>query len=403
MRERKKPIWTKYKMRVLHVIPSVALEQGGPSFVIRLIAGGLASAGVAVDIATTVGSGEVNGCEPIEAGVKYLYLRRQCSFYKFSWPLSRWLSINIGSYDLVHIHGLFSFPAVAAAYWAHRRGIPYVVRPLGTLSRWGFENRRPWLKQASFRWIEARILRDAAAVQYTTMEEQVDAERLRIHHRPVVIPNPYEVPANLPSSLGSFVSRFPALAGKTAILFLSRIDRKKGLDLLLPAFAELRRGHPEAALVIAGDGDRALVAQLHDQARELGIENDILWTGFLHGKDKADALQACAVFVLPSYSENFGVAVVEAMAAGLPVVVSDQVGVHREITRAGAGLVCPCSSEHFATAIGELLDNRTAAREMGVRGAVFARENYSLATVTARLIDLYQSILDHPARKAVTS
>lgn len=389
-------------MRVLHVIPSVALEQGGPSFVIRWIAGGLASAGVEVDIATTVGSGEVNSSQAIEGGVRYFYLPRQYSFYKFSWPLSRWLSSNIGSYDLVHIHGLFSFPDVAAAYWAQRRGVPYVLRPLGTLSRWGFENRRPWLKRTSLRWIEARILRDAAAVQYTTMEEQVEAERLRIHHRPVVIPNPYELPATLPDHLGSLVSRFPALAGKTTILFLSRIDRKKGLDLLLPAFAELRRGHPEASLVIAGDGDLALVAQLHEQARALGIEDDVLWSGFLLGKDKADALQSCSVFVLPSYSENFGVAVIEAMAAGLPVVVSDQVGVHREVTRAGAGLVCPCSSERFATAIGELLDNRTAARDMGARGALFARENYSIAAVTARLIDLYQSILDLPTGRKLS-
>src|SRR5450756_505513 len=103
-------------MRVLHVIPSVALEQGGPSFVIRQIAGGLASKGIEVDIATTFASGDDNDCQVSESGVSYCYLPRQLSFYKFSWPLSRWLSNHVASYDLVHIHALFAFPAVAAAY-----------------------------------------------------------------------------------------------------------------------------------------------------------------------------------------------------------------------------------------------------------------------------------------------
>jgi glycosyltransferase involved in cell wall biosynthesis len=393
-------------MRVLHVIPSVALKQGGPSFVLRQIVTGLASAGVDVHVATTTDAcaGEIASRTPaIESGVNYWYLPRQTGFYTFSWPLSSWLASNIGSYDLVHIHALFSFPSVAAAYWASRYRVPYIVRPLGTLNRWGFENRRPWLKYASFRCIEARILRGAAAVHYTTEEEQIEAERLPIRHRPVVIPNPYELPT-FSRTGASLLSRFPVLGGKTAILFLSRIHRKKGLDLLLPAFRELHKRHPEAVLIIAGDGESALVAELRVQARELRIGNHVSWVGFLSGEEKLDALRTSAVFVLPSYSENFGVAVIEAMAAGLPVVVSDQVAIHNEVQHAGAGLVCSCSPKSVATALCRILDDPIDARRMAAKGAAFASEHYSIPAVTARLIDLYNSILGcQPELEAVLS
>jgi glycosyltransferase involved in cell wall biosynthesis len=388
-------------MRVLHVIPSIAPDQGGPSFVLRQMVAGLSSAGVDVEVATTIPERPAAESMAIDSRVIVRCFPRQSSFYKFSWPLWRWLHKNVTQYDLVHIHALFSFPSIAAAYWAGRCRVPYLVRPLGTLSRWGFENRRPWLKNLSFRCIEERMLLHAAAVHYTTLEEQIEAERLSIRHRPVVIPNPCELAPDLRNG-NSFLTRFPELAGKTVILFLSRIHPKKGLELLLPAFAEVRKSHPDAVLVIAGDGDAALVAKLQLQSDSLRITDAVFWAGFLGGAEKLDALKSAAVFVLPSYSENFGVAVIEAMAAGVPVAISDQVAVHREVTHAGAGFVCSCTPQSIAATLCRLLEDPAAAMRMGANGAAFARERYSISSVTKELVEVYGRILGcRPQTEAV--
>src|SRR6476619_6849338 len=143
-------------MRVLHVIPSLSAKDGGPSVALPLIARGLERGGIAVDVATTIGTEEgelANKTGPvIRDGVNYFYFRRQSEFYKVSLPLSGWLSKHIRDYDVVHIHALFSYASYAAARLATQNGVPYIVRPLGVLNRWGMQNRRRLFKQLSFRF-----------------------------------------------------------------------------------------------------------------------------------------------------------------------------------------------------------------------------------------------------------
>lgn len=387
-------------MKVLHVIPSIGPLRGGPSFVIRTMSEGLAAHGCEIDVATT----DDNDCESLtvpldrpvsENGVTYRYFHRQTYFYTVSWPLSRWLRKNVADYDLVHIHALFSFPVASAAYWASHYHVPYLVRPLGTLNQWGIKNRRPWLKQASLRLIDRRVLHGAAAVHYTSMEEQEEAAVVAPALRPVIIPNPvhFHLSPGKPSG-GWLESRYPSLAGKKIILFLSRLHPKKGIDLLLGAFARLRATLPDAALVLGGNGDEAFVRQLHSQARELNLESDIVWAGFLDGDAKRAAMAEADVFVLPSYSENFGVAVVEAMACGLPVIVSDHVGIHREISSAAAGLVVPCKEEPLADAILQVLGNDGLRLKLAHNGLLLAK-TYSVEAVTDQLLGLYQKIVSH--------
>jgi glycosyltransferase involved in cell wall biosynthesis len=383
-------------VKILHVIPSIGPLRGGPSFVIRTMSEGLAARGCQVDVATTDDNGRERLRVPLdrpvsENAVRYWYFPRQTRFYTVSWPLSRWLKKNTPAYDLVHIHALFSFGVLAAAWWAHRCGVPYVVRPLGTLNRWGIENRRPWLKQASLRLIEGRILSAAAAVHYTSEEEREEASAVVSGVRPIVIPNPVNFQFDGGRTKGCLRSRYPALDGKRIILFLSRLDPKKGLDLLLAAFARLRARTPDVALVLGGSGEERFVAQLRRQARELGIEADVLWAGFLEKDDKKAALADADLFALPSYSENFGVAAVEAMAAGLPLVVSDCVAIHREIAAAGAGLVVSCREDSLADALSRLLDDPGLRREMGRRGKTLS-ESFSPARVGEHLLELYSEI-----------
>jgi glycosyltransferase involved in cell wall biosynthesis len=175
-------------------------------------------------------------------------------------------------------------------------------------------------------------------------------------------------------------------------LFLSRLDEKKGLDLLLTAFASVRQQVTGAALVIAGTGDPGFVTDLKARASSLDIASDVLWVGFLEGDEKQAALVDSDIFVLPSYSENFGIAAAEGMAAGLPLIVSDQVAIHGDVTRARAGLVVACDAGELTTALVRLLRDETLRRRMGEEGKSFARQSYSNDAVTRKVIAAYNQV-----------
>jgi len=401
-----RPSETKRGLKVLHVIPSVGPLRGGPSVMIRTMTRGLARAGLEVHVAATDDNGDgrlvvPHGVPLVEDGVAYHYFPRQTGFYAFSWPLTRWLASHVRDYDLVHIHALFSYAAVPAAYWAARAGIPYVVRPLGTLNRWGMQRRRRRLKRLSFRLIERRILRGAACVHYASEQERLEAAELGVEGRSRVAPLGIDLAELEPlPPRGGFRQREPALAHRTLVLFLSRLDPKKGLDLLLEAFAAARTRRPELALVVAGSGSEEFEAALRRQAAGLGLDGDVWWAGFLGGRDKLAALADADLFVLPSYSENFGVAAVEALAAGLPVIISDRVGIHREVAAAGAGVVVPCDAGAVADATARLASDTAFRADLGTRGRRLARERFSVEAMVPELVAMYTLAL-HAGRRAM--
>jgi glycosyltransferase involved in cell wall biosynthesis len=393
-------------MRILHVIPSVGPLRGGPSAAIRTMTRGLAQAGLSVHVATTDDNGpdrlSVSHRTPVdEQGVIHWYFPRQTRFYTFSLALTQWLRRHVADFDLVHIHALFSYAALPAAYWASRRGVPYIVRPLGVLNCWGMENRRAWMKNLSFRLIERRILAGAAAVHFTSEQERMEAVEVGWQQRAVVIPNATDAAFDSEGCPpGRFRARHPQLSGRPLMLFLSRLDKIKGLDILLPAFAQVRAQHPRAMLVLAGDGDPHFVAHLRQKADQLGIAADVFWPGFLAGEDKWAALADADLFVLPSYSENFGMAVVEAMACARAVVVSDRVAIHREIAEAQAGLVVPCEIDAIARALKTALTDCDLRARMGRNGKQLAQSRFSVQAVTKDLIDLYTEVTNFPVRKS---
>ncbi|MEO8053128.1 MAG: glycosyltransferase, partial [Acidobacteriota bacterium] len=287
----------------------------------------------------------------------------------------------------------------AAAICAKLAHVPYLIRPLGVLGKWGMQHRRPWLKKLSFWLIESHILRNAAGVHYTSEQESEEATQLGVKHTSLIIANPVDIVAAR-TTRGSFRATYPALASKTIVLFLSRIDTKKGLPLLLSAYARLRLNYPNVVLVVAGDGDRTLIDDLKRQAHQLGLGQAILWTGFLQGEAKVNILADADVFVLPSYSENFGVAVVEAMAAGLPVIISDQVGIHQEIAEAGAGVVIQCDVNELEAAMVRMLSNAELRQRMGANAAALA-ELFAPPTIALQLKQAYSQVLKKCPRPAV--
>jgi glycosyltransferase involved in cell wall biosynthesis len=347
-------------VKVLHVIPSVSLTQGGPSKAVRLFAEAAMREGISASIATTDDNGDGSrleietGVPLLERGVKVFYFRRTTLAYKVSIDLARWLVRTARDFDLLHIHALFSFSSTATAWAARRCKVPYVVRPLGVLNRWGIENRRALAKRASLPLIELGIIRGAAAMHYTAERERSEAietlpELARV--KSAVIPVPLPESSKEEASANKFLELYPELQGTQIVLFLSRIDAKKGLDLLLDAFSSVVRSCPNTRLVVAGDGDSGFVASQKSRCVSLGIEQAVIWTGWLDGTTKSSALKAATLFVLPSYSENFGIVVAEAMAAGTAVIVTEGVALADEIIKAEAGVVTEPNAQPHADSI----------------------------------------------------
>jgi glycosyltransferase involved in cell wall biosynthesis len=315
--------------------------------------------------------------------------------------MTRWLARHIGDYDLVHIHALFSYATSAAANLAIKNRVPYLIRPLGALNRWGMENRRRLLKQLSFRFVERRILTNAAAIQYTSRQEKLEAELAGVTTMPVVIPLGIDTGVFQAGETGArFYRSFPICSGRQIILYLSRLDPKKGLDILLRAFREVHAVYPASLLVMAGDGRRQFVAGLRKLASELGIDEHVVWTGFLSGEDKTSAFAAASVFALPSYSENFGIALVEALAAGLPCVLSDQVGIAPDVIEFDAGLVVPCEDAPLASALRNLLADSDLRRRSGENAVRLANARFSIEAMTGSLMKLYTAIVEQHTAKA---
>lgn len=388
-------------MKVLHVIPSVSPRYGGPAAAVRTMAAALREQGVDVVVATI--ETEEPGAElATSAGVvrkvdevEYHSFKRDAVRYNVSWGLFRWLREHVSEFDVLHIHALFTWSSTVAAREAQRQGVPYIVRPLGVLNRWGMENRRRFLKRVSFAMVEGKILRAAACIHYTAEAERAEAALLGesvTTHRSVVIPVP--VAPREPGDPALLRAKFPMLERGPVVLFLSRIDRKKGLELLLDAFDEVRRSHPTAVLLIAGNGEPRYVAELRERATATGNNSQVVWAGHLDGALKASAFACASVFVLPSLSENFGIAAAESLAAAVPTILTREVALSAEVERGDAGIVVQRTPAELAGAIEVALSGSAAVQQMAERGRQLVRERYAPAAVARALRELYGDVAE---------
>lgn len=238
------------------------------------------------------------------------------------------------------------------------------------------------------------ILRGAAAIHYTSRAEQIEAAAAdpAIGKIPsAVIPLPIEVSApDETIDVERFREKFPEIGNRPIVLFLSRIDPKKAIELLLSGFVEIVRTVPRALLVLAGAGDDRYLALLRAMIEDKGLQDHVLWAGFLQGKDKAAAFRAASVYVLPSYSENFGIAAAEALAAGVPTVVSDQVALSADIAAANAGLVVPCEADAIANAVLRLLGDADLREDFSRRARTLAAARFSLEVTGKALRNFYE-------------
>jgi glycosyltransferase involved in cell wall biosynthesis len=385
-------------LRVLHVVPSVSPLDGGPSRAIGVMERALTDAGVEVTTLTTdhgIAPTGVAGAPASANGARRLYARKWIDTYKVAPGLVPLLLRAVATHDVMHIHALFSFASTAAAWAASRRGVPYVVRPLGSLSGYGLRERRPRLKRLSMALIERPILGNAAAVHFTSRAELAEAEAARLPMRSVVIPLGVDA-----DDIGApaVPLQHAALAGRRVILILSRLDPIKNLEAVIDAVAGSPKLRSSCALVLAGAGKPQYVASLKGRAAAAGIADRTVWLGHVQGPQKKAALAAADVFVLPSFSESFGIAAVEALQSGLPCVLGSGVGIAEEVERAGAGVAAAPQPAAIMRALESILQADGAVRrEMGFRAARLAEDVFSTRAMGRQLVALYEDIrMRHP-------
>jgi glycosyltransferase involved in cell wall biosynthesis len=393
-------------MRVLHVISSMSQLRGGPTVAMHNMLKALRRKGISADVITTDDDGDTARLDVAldrfvdVQGERVRYFPRQTLKYAFSAPLLPWLLRNVRAYDLVHTHGLFSFAPLAAAWCARAAGVPYIMRPAGVLDTWGMKNKSRIVKSTSVRLLESPLLQAAAAVHFTTPLEQARAADLSLPIRPVVLPTGVEVDGS--SDHGEPVEGLSA-PDTRVILFLARIHPIKRVDTLLRAFAALEDRSGTLRLVIAGDGDPALVTGLQRLAQELQLGDRVRWLGFASGARKRWLLSRADVFVLPSASENFGIAVVEAMNAGAPVIVTTGCGLADFVEQHKAGVVTDDTAESLQAALARILSDEALRLGMGQSGQRAARQELSLEAFGTRLESLYRAVLADRPRRAGAS
>jgi glycosyltransferase involved in cell wall biosynthesis len=334
-------------MRVLHVIPSLSMKHGGPSKALPVMAASLSKAGVKVDVVTTDDDGP--GCRLEEVtsagwmehvGWRVLYFPKQSEFYKVSLPLLFWLLRHAREYEVIHIHAVFSFATLAGGWAAWLAGVPFIVRPLGTMNTWGMAHRRHRLKKLSFTLLDKPVLDRAAALHCTSSQEVSEVQLLGLRSPSVNLPLGFEFDdVSGLSSRSEMEAKWPATQGKKVLLFLSRLDEKKGLECLLDAFAIVHRALPQGLLIVAGSGPSGYVEAL--KIRSTVPDDAILWLGHVEGDDKRALLGGADVFSLPSRSENFGIVLLEAMSAGLACITTPGVALAHEKVCHDALIVTP--------------------------------------------------------------
>ncbi len=386
-------------MRVLHTIPGVPRGGGGPTTAIYGMGRALRELAVEADIATSDadlwGNLSVPLAERFLAQGVPMYCFRSPVLRKYgvSPGLADWLRSHVCDYDLVHIHGVFAHAAVSAAAAAVRTDVPYIVRPCGELDAESLRKNRT-LKHGYLHVVGWRILNHAAAIHVTSAAEKASLEELGLGVPVVTIPLGADLvtESDLPA-YGEFRRQYSGLAGRQLILFLSRIHPDKGLDLLLQALRGVAESRDDFVLAIAGSGPPSFERQVRRWATDLGLNSRLMFLGFLDGRRKYAALRDADLFVLPSYHENFGVAVVEAMSMGVPVLISDRVAIHPDVSAYGAGLVTPCDIHDITEALRRLLDSESLRRRMGENGRRLGQEKFTWSRVGADLLKLYRSIL----------
>ena len=380
-------------MRILHVIPAYypAVRYGGPIRSVHGLAAALVRRGHEVHVYTTSVDGatdlDVPIGQPVDVeGVLVHYfpvptLRRLC----WAPALATQLRETIHSFHVVHLHSVWLWPTYAAARIAHRAGVPYLLAPRGMLMAGVLRERSPWVKRAWLQLIEKHSLREAAGIHVTAQNEGEELAAQGLARAPIhCVPNGVEHPTcPAPLENGPFAD-----LPRPYALFLSRISWKKGLDRLIRAWRHV----PDLLLVIAGNDDESYLPELRRIAQQEGVTDRVRFIGPASDSEKWGLYANAEMFLLPSYSENFGNVVAEAMAMRCPVVITEDVGIAPLVREADAGRVTSGDPLPLAATINALHADPTLRRRLGANGHAAVERLLSWNAVGEQIEHVYRRV-----------
>jgi glycosyltransferase involved in cell wall biosynthesis len=386
-------------MRIIHAISSISRVAGGPSYAVVAMARAAAALGHDVTIhATDYLSPEGPSASEVAVGpgrvrtVVHKHLALPQLTLQASTGMARALSEEIPKADVVHLHSMYLFHD----YWVRRvclaAKVPYIFRPHGTLDPFIY-NRHRFRKRIVEVLFQDSVTSDATLIHYTSDQEQELAQPYVFGRPGVVVPLGVDLArfAAMPPK-SAFTDRHPETRGRKIVLFLSRVSFKKGLEILIPAFAAATTSRDDMHLVIAGPDD-GFEAQARSLVQQNGIEARTTFTGHLNAERVLEALGAADVFALPSHTENFGIAAAEAIAAGVPSILSEHIQIAPPAEADGACLSLPREQEMWTDAMLRLLSNTAEASDMSRHARAHAAATYSWDAIALRLVAMYETAI----------
>ena len=399
-------------MKILHVILSVASVRGGPSQAVIEMVAALRSQGVDAEIATTNDNGEKlldvplyeltdyqaeYANVPIRFFPKFSPNKKVLRGFCYSGALTVWLWQNISKYDVVHVHGIFSYVATIAMAIARIKKVPYINRPFGQLCQWSLQQSK-WRKQIYLNLIERANLQHCQFLHFTSQQEQEEFKQLGLNIPSFVLPHGVNMPDLIPDARDKIHQILQIPNHCPIILFLSRIHHKKGLEYLIAALDKLKAY--DFALAIAGSGATEYVTQIKDLLEAYNLSDRTHFVGFVKGATKNLYLQGADLFALTSHSENFGIAVVESLAAATPVLITDQVPIATIVQKYEIGYVTKLDVEAIAIALEVFLQdfNKDFNKDPNKAHPHFQKfqqviqENYSWVSISLQLTKIYESL-----------
>ena len=375
-------------MRVFHVIPSLDASAGGPTTALIGMASAQARAGLDVSVLTTWRQGQsaVAIREFEQAGVKVTQVGPVTGALRRHPDLANQIDRRLSEADVVHIHSVWEEPQHLTARAALKRGKPYIITPHGMLDPWSLAQKK-WKKRLYMAWRLRRDLNQASALHFTTEAERDACRALSLKPQSVVIPLgiSWDEFESLPPR-DALRRKYLQIGNRPIIVFLGRIHPGKGVEYLVPALAQTRT---KPVLVIVGpdsNGFRATIEAMVDQA---GVKDRVIFTGMLKGSDRVEALAGADLFALPSDHENFGMSVVESLAAGTPVIISNEVALSSEVIGGKVGSVVQRDPKSIAAAIDSWLSDESELAKVRDRCRTFARERFDWALIAKKWVNYY--------------
>ncbi|MEM8973292.1 MAG: glycosyltransferase [Pseudomonadota bacterium] len=379
-------------MRILHVVRGL-LNSSGTTHIVVPVAEEQARIGHEVTVAFVEKDGRP-AVEPDAALVTSWNFPQSIRWSNpgISFPFARSLNRQISNFDVLHVHAIWNFPTFVSMRAARRASVPYIVAPQGSLEPWAL-GQKAIGKRIYGAFTEVPLLQNATFMQALTSNEAEQMNRFGLKSPIEIIPNGINEDS-FDIDAAPLTRRLDLTSDQKTLLFLSRLHPKKGVDVLIRAFASLAARRTDVTLVIAGhDAGSGYGNELANLSQQLGLGDRCRFIGEVQGSEKYQALLGADGFVLTSHSEGLPVAVVEAMAAGLPVLITPGCNIP-EVEDWQAGYIVEPEPDAVVKGMAMMFDDPEHARAMGDRGRLLVREKFTWKRIARRMCDVYADMQD---------